>query len=269
MPYTLKPNKLFVKDPNGNGYLPQNVVTDRATSDVVADITAAGTAQTNSINTAGTTQTNRVNSAGATQITAIGNKAAELDSKLDEADEAISKIDSLDGIIAGLRDLLDLVHPVGSVNISLDETNPGTLFGGTWEQIKGRFLLGAGAPDDNTNPFWGTDLTYDGEHKHYEDAGSTGGETRHTLTISEMPAHNHPPYYDGADWGIAEFRNLPGKSGIWGAGLNLDMSGLVMGAVADGTTYMALRTSTGNTGGNVPHNSMPPYMAVYMWKRTA
>lgn len=55
MPYTLKPNKLFVKDPNGSGYLPQNVVTDRTTDDMVAEI----------------------NSAGANQITAIGNKGTQ------------------------------------------------------------------------------------------------------------------------------------------------------------------------------------------------
>lgn len=55
MPYTLKPNKLFVKDPNGNGYLPQNVVTDRTTDDMVAEI----------------------NEAGANQITAIGNKGTQ------------------------------------------------------------------------------------------------------------------------------------------------------------------------------------------------
>ena len=45
MPYTLKPNKLFVKDPNGDGYLPQNVVTDRTTADMVQTINTAGAAQ--------------------------------------------------------------------------------------------------------------------------------------------------------------------------------------------------------------------------------
>ena len=45
MPYTLKPNKLFVKDPNGDGYLPQNVVTDQTTADMVQAINTAGAAQ--------------------------------------------------------------------------------------------------------------------------------------------------------------------------------------------------------------------------------
>lgn len=51
MPYTLKPNKIFVKNPDGTGYLPQNIITDRATSDTVADIEAAGQAAVDRVNT--------------------------------------------------------------------------------------------------------------------------------------------------------------------------------------------------------------------------
>ena len=57
-------------------------------------------------------------------------------------------------------------YPVGSIYMSANATNPGTLFGGTWSQIQGRFLLAA-----------------DGSHA----AGSTGGEATHTLTQAEMP----------------------------------------------------------------------------------
>jgi len=52
MPYTLKPNKMFVKNPDGTGYLPQNIITDRATSDTVADIEAAGQAAVDRVNAA-------------------------------------------------------------------------------------------------------------------------------------------------------------------------------------------------------------------------
>jgi hypothetical protein len=67
-------------------------------------------------------------------------------------------------------DLLDMVYPVGSIYMSVNTTNPATLFGGTWEQMKDRFLLGAGD-------------TYT--------LGRTGGEAAHTLTVAEMPAHAH------------------------------------------------------------------------------
>lgn len=61
-------------------------------------------------------------------------------------------------------------YPVGAIYLSVTNVNPATLFGGTWERIGGRFLLGA-------------DSTYA--------AGSTGGEAAHTLTADEMPRHNH------------------------------------------------------------------------------
>lgn len=66
--------------------------------------------------------------------------------------------------------MLDNVWPVGSIYMSVNSTDPGTLFGGTWQRLKDRFLLGAGD-------------TYM--------AGSQGGEASHTLTENEMPAHSH------------------------------------------------------------------------------
>lgn len=61
-------------------------------------------------------------------------------------------------------------YPVGAIYLSVTDVNPAALFGGTWERIGGRFLLGA-------------DSTYAG--------GSTGGEAAHTLNVDEMPRHNH------------------------------------------------------------------------------
>ena len=66
--------------------------------------------------------------------------------------------------------LLNLVYPVGSIYWSSNNTNPGTLFGGTWTQIKDKFILAAG--DSYTN-------------------GATGGATSVTLTVSNMPSHYH------------------------------------------------------------------------------
>ena len=66
--------------------------------------------------------------------------------------------------------LLNLVYPVGSIYWSSNNTNPGTLFGGTWTQIKDRFILAAG--DSYTN-------------------GAIGGAATVTLTVSNMPSHKH------------------------------------------------------------------------------
>ena len=66
--------------------------------------------------------------------------------------------------------LLNLVYPVGSIYLSSKNTNPGTLFGGTWVQIKDRFILTAG---------------------DYYSNGATGGAATVTLTVSNMPSHKH------------------------------------------------------------------------------
>lgn len=72
--------------------------------------------------------------------------------------------------------LLDLTYPVGSVYLSVNNTNPSSLFGGTWvEFAKGRTLVGV----DTTQTEFNT-------------VEKTGGEKEHKLTVEEMPAHTHP-----------------------------------------------------------------------------
>ena len=77
------------------------------------------------------------------------------------------------------KDIVDLIYPVGSIYISMNSTNPSTLFGGTWEAFgQGRVLIGAGTGNDGS-----TSLSFT--------AGGTGGEYKHTLSVSEMPSHTH------------------------------------------------------------------------------
>ena len=125
--------------------------------------------------------------------------------------------------------VLGKVYPVGSIYMSVNSTSPGALFGGTWVQIEDKFLLAAGA-------------TYK--------AGSTGGEATHTLTQGEMPKHNHVIYYPnagGPDTGAAIGFPEAGSKNTW----------------------WAAACMTGQTGGSAAHNNMPPYLAVYVWARTA
>lgn len=119
-------------------------------------------------------------------------------------------------------------YPVGSIYLSTSSATPGSLFGGTWEQIKDVFLLAAST-------------TYH--------AGLTGGEATHTLTIEEMPAHAHDLRDLGINWSSGNYQYLAQYSN----------EGSPKGRAL--TTY--------NTGGGKSHNNMPPYLAVYMWKRIA
>lgn len=265
MPYVLKPNKLFAKDPNGDGYLPQNIVADRATADIVSEVTEAGEAQKSAISSAGTTQTNKVKNAGTAQVNAINAKASELNEALAEADSMIEDIGALGDILNGFRALLDLVHPVGSIYMSTDSTNPGELFGGTWTPIEDTFLLAAGS-------------TYA--------AGSTGGEATHTLLEAEMPLHFHYPIgsqdaeRDGLCFQL--LKSIPTISGSWLFHRETSNVDYVVNAIKveydntknppemiHGYNDTALMGSTGNAGGSQPHNNMPPYKAVYVWERTA
>lgn len=98
--------------------------------------------------------------------------------------------------VAGGVSLLD-VYPVGAVYISVSNIDPGTLFGGTWEQIQDTFLLSAGS---------------------IYTAGDTGGEATHTLTIDEMPAHKHTvqfadaaSYADYPPLGTSNYNNTRSK----------------------------------------------------------
>ena len=77
--------------------------------------------------------------------------------------------------------VFDVVYPVGSIYMSVNNVNPATLFGGTWEKIEGKFLLGASS---------GHSLGETGgaEKVNYTPSGSVGN---HTLTAAEMPSHTH------------------------------------------------------------------------------
>lgn len=126
---------------------------------------------------------------------------------------------------------MDRIFPIGSYFCAETATNPSVLLGfGTWEQLKDRMLIGVG----DIFPL-----------------SQVGGEINHTLTNAEMPSHTHnfvvPPRL------FAE-RNINSNSIIC---TNSNDS-------ANNMTY-----ATESAGGNVAHNNMPPYKAVYIWKRIA
>lgn len=141
--------------------------------------------------------------------------------------DLVSAVNEVNGNIPTNSSIVDLIYPVGSIYMSVNATSPETLFGGTWEQLKDRFLLGTG--DTYTN-------------------GDTGGTKTVTLTVNQMPSHKHNIHYRTK---VVQ----SGTSGAW---------------VLGGSTYDGSSNSTNDAeGGGQAHNNMPPYLVVYMWKRTA
>ena len=139
------------------------------------------------------------------------------------------------------NELVDMIYPVGSIYMSVNNVSPQYLFGGTWEQIKDTFLLAAG--DTYAN-------------------GSTGGSATVTLTSAQsgVPAHSHKYNDYNTTYTLKTTNRKPGTSTAVAYGTSLTAGG--------GATE---RTSSNNTAANASqsHENMPPYLAVYMWKRIA
>lgn len=180
---------------------------------------------------------------------------------------------------------VDLIYPVGSIYISVNPTNPQVLFGGNWIQIdQGRFLIASG---DNYP------------------VKSTGGEATHTLSIDELPAHDHSGTFNGSGttssagahthtrgtMNITGVANSPAETyygspsgafylngtgaSVGGHEFNVQKLGFDASRSWSGSTSSAgahthtfsVTGSTNSQGGNKPHNNIPPYFAVYMWYR--
>lgn len=201
-------------------------------------------------------------------------------------------------------DIVDLIYPVGSIYMNVNSTSPATLFGGTWEQLKDRFLLGAG--DTYTE-------------------GDTGGSANHTLTTDEMPSHNHTftgsavtsgdisanHTHTGTSGNPSANHHHSGPSHNHAISTEVSVAGTPYGAYGSGTASsygvhfakpstdskgtgstgdvsawhthttttgnqsaghthsVTAEGSIGNTGFGTAFSIMPPYQVVYMWKRTA
>ena len=129
------------------------------------------------------------------------------------------------------------LYPVGSIYMSVNSTSQASMFGGTWEQIKDKFLLSAG--------------------NNYS-AGATGGEARHTHSL-DTPTARAILFCDPNGLYYNEFRTDT-ATGVRNA-TNYKLSGTGSSATNDSAFATKL-------GGNVSSvSNMPPYLAVYCWKR--
>ena len=205
--------------------------------------------------------------------TAEKNKLAGLNNYDDTQLQAdITALQNTDNVLsAQINGIINKIYPIGSIYISTNTTNPSEFLGGVWAQIKDKFLLASGDIYSN---------------------GSTGGEATHTLTIDEMPSHTHTQnshthtqsahshqLYSTASYGsnangLKRSGDMQGVAGVptkdsssSGYTWNDSKGHAVVSSITP--TINGTTATNQNTGGGSAHNNMPPYLAVYMWKRTA
>ena len=181
--------------------------------------------------------------------------------------------------------LFDAIYPVGSIYISTNSTNPGTLFGGTWvAYAQGRTLIGNGTSDQTFT------------------AGATGGASTHTLTTSQMPSHTHTQNSHGHSGNNKSFfywfsqfmhRDNQPETDFIGTFKNADNTNVTLSqmdynnntdAIGSGSRWgyrkvgvswnhtPSINNTTAtnnNTGGGGSHNNLQPYIVTYIWRRTA
>lgn len=161
--------------------------------------------------------------------------------------------------------LMNMVYPVGSIYMSVNATSPASLFGGTWEQIQDRFLLATGSIY-NAGSTGGS-----ATHTHTTPATTTGGTA---ITVAQMPSHTHEltrqQWYNddvvvsSSTGAIYSWKSGEGTGGSASKSykkcFNSDMTSIGSGQAH---THSQVATTTSAT------STLPPYLAVYMWKRTA
>lgn len=122
-------------------------------------------------------------------------------------------------------------YEIGDLFFTTRSENPNLRFGGTWELYgKGKVLVCVD-PDDSD----------------FSAVKKTGGEKEHTLTIDEMPSHNHSVKYASNDTGFGDNYFTAGKKG----------------------NYNTSNVPINYTGGGQAHNNLQPYITCYIWIRTA
>ena len=139
----------------------------------------------------------------------------------------------------GYVSLLDLFFPVGSIYHSTKATDPSTFMGGTWRRLQNVFLYAAGS----------------------KAAGATGGEESHTLTVAEMPSHNHSGTTDeikyGTNWN-------PGNDWSYSVASRAEFSqtrGLVINNAGGGSRTTTCPRTSSSTCGSAPRSSFGRWSA--------
>lgn len=207
--------------------------------------------------------------------TPLTNIAKVIDSIAESANDR-RNAPSIRATRAAINNMWEVAYPVGSIYISTGSANPSTLFGGTWQRITDKFILASGTT-------YQAGTTGGAASVSYTPAGTVGD---HALTVAEIPPHRHleatgvMTRNDDSttlDWdgGLVAKASVESVGNGRGVGRNTDQvlktsyaggSNGEPGSILPGTTSPHSHGFTG-TAANI--STLPPYLAVYVWERTA
>lgn len=164
-----------------------------------------------------------------------------------QAERAASlALSSAERVHDSLNEILSSIYPIGSIYMSMNSTSPATLFGGSWVQLKDRFLIGAGN-------------TYS--------AGGQGGNASHNHGSGTLSAlFGQPNDATATQYGLKSSRPTYDDNGFsspWKPDKTFDVGSATSGASYSSERGIDVSGQTGDT------DTLPPYLAVYMWHRIA
>ncbi|MCW6662782.1 DUF859 family phage minor structural protein [Aerococcaceae bacterium NML190073] len=165
-----------------------------------------------------------------------------------------------------ITSLTNAIYPVGSIYMSVKNTNPSTYFGGTWVAWgSGRVPVGINTADSN-----------------FSTVEKTGGASTITLTTSQMPAHTHSFTGSSATTSSAgaHTHNLNLQKTTWSGSSSsrvvvdatsgyTELTNKATASAGAHTHTVTAKGTNANTGGGDSHSNLQPYIVCYMWKRTA